>query len=988
MDRVVPVNEQNVNYKYFDSVAYAPGRAVPMSEKTPFLIKEELFFQEYLKTGLADKEYLESLATMRGVKPTRRNMTKSIEKCDTKPSEVEDDLQLYVDDLVHQYLGPYLTVPPCNSNHNYDINGTSSPGKFWKRLGCKTKAQALNHPLFMTYLVSTDHIPICDYNGKTELLDSDLISEGKIRGTFNPPVDFVMKQKYLYDLQNTSLLLHNAELWIKYGFVKQFGGMDKMGKLLEECDIISDDDCIGYDRIAWLKKVYYLRNRYLQYPENQQSLVDYVTYFTMHAYVACPDGVIRRRATGNISGSNNTTCDNSILHVFIQMRFIVELYIKYLNRRPSLEEVVTCVECYIYSDDNTCGYSFPFHVPLDEFYELKKLVYRKFGFELKPDQKELSNPKPKDLGEHSFLGSYFHWDEEYEMYIPFPRVEKIASSLFYSIDSKEDIDVLAKAHALTVLSCMVPKLGDECRKFLKFLLSRIPKPEQVLGFEGMQLINSALENPKVFYFQLMGRQSSFLGGGRNKIIMSEAVANNIPLIEKKIDTMVAKVGGSEEGALWVKEALDPFNDEPRRVVGFPDLITGGSITQAIKKSFQIQVGATAEDVHIFFDNLDTQTVLYENTKYAVPTTRYNTYLADAVGGIGAIGRGGVVVRRGAVGTNLYMQSGSASTTYLDQKYTTDGPVRVLSKAFEVHNTTPQLSVGGAVAVYRNASSSAYNDQNVANLLLPATPTNGLSYQARRLVVPPSNLSEVMIIPGAQQWNAKEGCYVVCTMCSQTNNPQEEMRCVNIALDPGTTGSKEWVNTFAEAGSVLPKPTDTGDALYSPFFMSGAYFSGLPAGSTLTVNVIWIIERFVDYDSELVTLSQPSPYYDPVAMELYSKSAGKLPAGVKVGWNADGDWIKNIADVLSTFGVPGMPLVKGAVDLWNGFKPKDDPASKVGRITNSPQFANNSRPKKPRRPAPMRLPPPNPGWYNQPMHMLPPPMNANASKKRRRNKKKT
>lgn len=508
MDRVVPVTETNRTYKYFDSVAYAPARAVPMTEKTPFLIKEELLFQEYLKTGLADKEYLEELATMRGVKPTRRNMTKSVDKCDTKPSYVEDDIQLYVDNMVYQYLGPYLTVPYCNTNHNYDVNNSSSPGKFWKRLGCKTKGDAIKHPLFMDYLVSIDHIPICDYNGKTELLDADLIEGGKIRGTFNPPVDFVMKQKFLYDVQNTSLLLHNAELWIKYGYVKQFGGIDRMGKLLEECDILSDDDCIGFDRIAWLKKVYELRNRCLQFPDSMQALVDYVTYFTMHAYVACPDGVIRRRATGNISGSNNTTCDNSILHVFIQMRFITELYLKYLGRLPTLEEVVSSVECYIYSDDNTCGYSFPFHVELDDFYELKKTVYRKFGFELKPEQKELSRPSRGNLGNHSFLGSSFHWDAEYEMYVPFPRVEKIASSLFYSIDSKEDIDVLAKAHALTVLSCMVPKLGDECRKFLKFLLSRIPKPEQVLGFDGMNLINSALENPKVFYLQLMGRQAN------------------------------------------------------------------------------------------------------------------------------------------------------------------------------------------------------------------------------------------------------------------------------------------------------------------------------------------------------------------------------------------------------------------------------------------------------------------------------------------------
>lgn len=949
-DRVVPVNDNNRTYKHFDSVAYAPGRAVPLSEKSPFLVKEEPLFQEYLKTGLADVEYLRELATMRGVKPTRRNVTISVDKCDTQPSRVNDKDQLYADELVYQYLSPYLTVPYCNTNHDYEINNGSSPAKFWKRMGCKTKAEALKHPKFMEYLVSLDHIPICDYNGKTELLDQDLIRDGKIRGTFNPPVDFVMKQKFLYDIQNASLLNNNENLWIKYGFVKQFGGIDRMGKLLEECYILSDDDCIGFDRIAFLEKVYELRNRCLQYPENFQNLVDYVTYFTMHAYVACPDGVIRRRATGNISGSNNTTTDNSILHVFIQMRFIVDLYLKFLGRYPTLEEAIQSVECYIFSDDNTCGYKFPFHIELDEFYEMKKAAYKRFGFELKPHQKELSVPKPGNLGNHSFLGSSFHWDEEYQMYVPHPRVEKIASSLFYTVDSHEAIDVLAKAHALTVLSCMVPKLGDECRKFLKFLLSRVSHPEQVLGFDGMKLIDSAIDNPKVYYLCHMGRQSAkhfILDGGWHKMTDSAAPANDIPKIEKKIDNLVAKVGGSEEGALWVKEVLDPFNDEPRRIVGFPDLITGSSVVQAIKKSFQITVGATAEDIHIFMDTLDSQSLMYENSILATNT---NTISCDAVAAVNQFSRGGVQVRRGPVGTPLYMQQGTVTAPCaLEAKYFSSGPTRVLAKAFEVHNTTPQLNVGGSVAVYRQCSSTPSNEHEVINLVNAAGPTVSASYSRAHLSSPPTTLSDVMILAGAQQWNAKEGCYCVPIMNSQTNNPQEEEKMVTYANDGGNASQKVWINAVTVGNATgYPRPVDINDTLLSPFFLSGAYFTGLPPNSTLTINAIWILERFVDSFSELVTLTQPSPFYDPIAMELYSKSAGRLPAGVKVGWNADGDWIKNIADVLSTFGVPGMPLVKGAVDLWNGFNRKDDPANNVGRITGSPQFSSNSRPQKPRR----------------------------------------
>lgn len=954
-DRVAPVNENNTAYKYFESQWFSKDRVNPIGDNDPFNIKLEPLYQEFRATGLSNVDYIDKIATMRGVKPTRKNLNISLSKCDKPSCSPQDKMQDHVDDLVYQYLSPYLTVPYCNSGHQYDVNYASSPGKFWKRKGCKTKLDALRHPDFEKYLLSTNHIPICDYNGKIELLDQDLIKNGKIRGTFNPPLDFIMKQKFLYDKQNEAIKENNDHTWIKYGYVKQFGGHDRMGKLLEKCHFINDDDCIGYDRVAFLEKVYNLRNKCLQYPKRYEDLLEYVTYYTIHAYVACPDGVIRRRATGNISGSNNTTVDNSILHTIVLMRLITEIFYLLEGRLPTLSEALECAEAYIFSDDNTAGYKFPKHISPEDFYEIKKTVYRKFGFELKPDSHVISKPTGRggiDIN-HSFLGSYFHYDEEYNMYVPYPRIEKIASSLLYIVEKHDPLEVLTKAYALTVLSCMVPELGEECRKFLKFLLSKVKNPETVIGHEGMALIDAALNYPRAFYLKLIGKQfgvscSLFEGGGRNKKDMeSTAIANDIPKIEKKIDNLVAKVGGSEEGALWVKEVLDPFNDEPRRVVGFPDLITGSSVVQAIKKSFQITVGATAEDIHIFMDTLDSQSLMYENS---ILNTNVNTISCDAVAAVSQFSRGGVQVRRGPVGTPLYMQQGTVTAPCaLESKYYSSGPTRVLAKAFEVHNTTPQLNVGGSVAVYRQCSSTPCNEHEVINLVNSAGQTVSAAYSRAHLSSPPTVLSDVMILAGAQQWNAKEGCYCVPIMNSQTNNPQEEERMVTYANDGGNASQKVWINAVSVGNATgYPRPVDANDTLLSPFFLSGAYFTGLPPNSTLTVNAIWILERFIDSASELVTLTQPSPYYDPIALELYSKSAGRLPAGVKVGWNADGDWIKNIADVLSTFGVPGMPLVKGAVDLWNGFKSKDDPANNVGRITGSPQFANNSRPQQPRR----------------------------------------
>lgn len=420
--------------------------------------------------------------------------------------------------------------------------------------------------------------------------------------------------------------------------------------------------------------------------------------------------------------------------------------------------------------------------------------------------------------------------------------------------------------------------------------------------------------------------------------MAEA---NISKAEKKITLLSEKVGATPDGQLWMKQALDPFCDEPRRSVGFPDMEIGASVVQTIKQTVSYTVGATAEDVHIFMDTIDCRVTMYSNTNYTNPgpplyTVRDN-FLADAVGGIASYARGGVVIRSGAVGTPLLTTTTSGTNGGLPDSYLSGGSARILSKAFEVHNVTPQLQVGGSVAVYRSPGDIPYNKPITSTLRNPVTPTtNFSSYQTYTLSKVPTTLAEVMLFANTQQWNAKDGCYVVAVAGAQTNEVQDEVGlCFKDAN--GEVAGKTGLNTYTGGGILTPIPQGFNANqrnTTSPFYLCGAYFSGLPAGSQLTINTIYYIERFVDASNpDLVVLTQPSPFYDPVAIELYSRAAQHLPVGTKVKNNADGDWIKNVADVLGTFGVPGMPFVKGAVDLWNGFstKGKDGTANEERRL---------------------------------------------------------
>jgi hypothetical protein len=393
--------------------------------------------------------------------------------------------------------------------------------------------------------------------------------------------------------------------------------------------------------------------------------------------------------------------------------------------------------------------------------------------------------------------------------------------------------------------------------------------------------------------------------------------------EKRLKTLTEKVGASEEGRIWLENCLDPFCDQPRRAVGFPDLITGNSIVQVIKQSITYaNSSGAAEDVHIFNDQVDQQVqmaiVKRDDGTAAAGTNSLGWILNPSPTSVQ--NRGGVRIRAAANGTPLN-ETHDVGGASLDATFFRAGSTRVLSKGFEVHNTTPPLEQGGAVIVYRDATKTSTNPPEIGSFVGSPTTDIRRDFPARHLPEVPETPAQCFILPGSQQWEAKDGCMVISTMDSQTNEPEEDPRGLLYFHDSANTVGDDWLTwpinllQVSATGPYVPYLDREHVITPSPFFVSGAFFTGLPDKSTLTINVIWIIERFVDHSNkDLVVLASPSPSYDPVALELYSKTAHRLPAGVKVSMNADGDWIKDIADTLGDFGIPGMGIVKGAVNV--------------------------------------------------------------------------
>lgn len=412
--------------------------------------------------------------------------------------------------------------------------------------------------------------------------------------------------------------------------------------------------------------------------------------------------------------------------------------------------------------------------------------------------------------------------------------------------------------------------------------------------------------------------------------MSEAT-----VAESEITAMARAVGCSLDGVNFIKQALDPFSDDLRDPVGMPDMEVGNSVCQHIKRTYTYTVGAAAEDVNIFLDNLDTEVRLTPNSDYVDGVTISGNYVADSPG-LAFTRRGGVRIRKGAAGSVLTQDQDfdHGGVLALPGTFTASGACRVTAKALEVHNVSNKLVVGGAVSVYRATGDIPYNKDTVFVLRNAATPTTiDNSFIGKVLSSAPTTEADAVAYPGSQTWDAEDGCYIVAMPAAQTNEvndpSNDNATCVNGGGSPGSPG-KTYINTVAV--NIVPRVFVSEPKVFSPFFLTGAYFTGLPAGSQLKISVIYYVERFISSTSasiDLVTMGKPSPYFDPAALELYAKTAQRAPVGTKVKNNADGDWIKNIADLLGTFGVPGMPFVKGAVDLWNAL-----PSGDTGSLSKS------------------------------------------------------
>lgn len=466
-------------FTYLIPVGQLPGRSIPVATRgANYTIKMDPIFRDFVQSARVDCSPIFDKSNAERVRPLLADLKASIQKCDVPrvtPSFL-NPVYKHAFELVWQYIRNDLTVvltpEICKQS---EFNMSASSGFPYTAFGFRTKADAFGSDIFHDLMSRCDYVPLDTVNSKDEFLDLEELNRNKLRTTFGAPLDKVAKQKLFFDAQNTNILKSSSEKWIQYGMTKQYGGFDRAIKRLESFTDIVQSDASGWDRNSFLGPVYILRLRGLRIPYTLQTLLDDTVFHSVFPTILLPDGAVVTRITGNDSGGNNTASDNSILHLIIVFHLLCEAYFRHYGELPDLETILMNSCMLIYSDDKLGGLNCEFFgLNHETFAQLEQEIYAQYGMVIKPSSILVTSNKGRIDPRHEFLGSFLHFHDEAQRYIPYPRIGKICSSVT-RIGLSSDltpVEYFMKTLQLTLLAYMDEEVFSILVEFVHYLIDR------------------------------------------------------------------------------------------------------------------------------------------------------------------------------------------------------------------------------------------------------------------------------------------------------------------------------------------------------------------------------------------------------------------------------------------------------------------------------------------------------------------------------------
>jgi hypothetical protein len=949
------------------------GRTYPSGGKN-FVDREDPNWVDFSATLTPlDRQLVKKNAKYHSVRAIDSAIELSIKKMDVgKTLPEKDDIYQKTFNVMLIALAYIKNARPLKTAELFDFNRDTSPGLPWIKLGFKTKGDVLS-TAFNTLMEFCwrfkEEFPVCTYNDKTEFLPEEDLNRNKVRGTFGASMHYVLREKMVYGGQNKALKDGHQGRWIQYGVVKQYGGFHRAMKPLEKMDITEEGDISGFDRTAPLDPVYDLREALMDTPPFLREMQKHVREFNTKTLVLLPNGKIVRRKTGNASGHASTTCDNSILHLFI----LVYLFVGRLYEIGRPETEITwryiCENCIyrIYSDDKLGGVKLAsFEWDVKQFVESTQRAYKKFGMVIKDSATLLTyvmkegsavriNPR------HSFLGSFCFYSEEDSMYLPIPRLEKICSSLVYQpLNKLNKTEYFARLIALTGLVAHVPVYLEIMVKYLGwFQLENLEFAEDFA--EQVQTQNLVFSDRSSFGSLNTGHESAHsdeagpdtpakenqvvkLGGLKIRMSTINEVLNGemetptptrreVSRGKRTLANLVADGRMSLEDVAYLKIATDPWHDtKVDNFTGIPDEYCGESITEPQTMSINLKTPYLAGS-----GNWNARIVTYPFVG-----------VANLTGGNLA---GSTIYQGSAITSNK--QLWSCTIDYSDTDVfpaipavahtlgltiaasVATGDTRVAGCGLEVVNTTAEIYKQGLLTVSRMPQTASGSTRSYLQTKVGVIPTVVTDLTVQNLFYvqsAPNSVDELLKYPGVVQWAAAEGQYSVinqyaagsCEPKYANANPIVFNRTTpnsgNTTVESVFSPTLEQVATGGFAYQPL-KPIST--VIPNPCDMIVSIYSGLSENSTLAVKFRQIIERRVTVtvaeEASLVPLAKNSPPFNPAVLELVAAVQAGLPPAVMFKENPAGEWWEKVLGIVGDVAVPILgsiphPLAQAAAGV--------------------------------------------------------------------------
>jgi len=407
---------------------------------------------------------------------------------------------------------------------------------------------------------------------------------------------------------------------------------------------------------------------------------------------------------------------------------------------------------------------------------------------------------------------------------------------------------------------------------------------------------------------------------------------NVTRAERVLDGFASATGISECGKTWLLNAVDPMHDRQTKLEGYPDTCNSASLVQRVKQSFTITAptgtAAAGWDLQVI-NTPFLNTNFFYGSQTALGSVYSNTLTSNVLVQDPSLGNipfnyGGLSFMAApstfemSLGNVSSVASSSPTLAYIKSNPLPDiysqGTCRVIANAFEICNTTAELTVQGSVAAYRQAIPDYDTATSYQYAGLAGAPTTGYFSSQSTLVIPspPTTIGQAMLLPGTRQWKAKEGSYVVSALSSDTIPTQDEIFTQPLIIQNPSVGSdpKLYSPIGAVSGANLSGPTPIfagKDNFWTKFDQAGCYFTGLSPSTTLQVTWIVDIERFpTEQQADLVVIATPSPRYDPMAIQAYAHIMQDMPTGVTFAENGLGDWfmsaVGKVRDIV-------MPIIR-------------------------------------------------------------------------------